>query len=150
MEERSAVAAVGAHVELRSAKEQAVSVEIVDPDGKRPLSLRESTTAQSFQVDRAGFFEVRRANGRHEMVAVNADRRESDLSVIPAETVQLWTATGGAAGNTAAAKPETPAGFQEEPAKKPWSFWWYFLLLAGLATVGESIFASRYLGVQRE
>jgi hypothetical protein len=149
MEERSAVATVGSHIELRSAKEQAVSVEVIDPDGKRPLSLRESTQAQTYQVPREGFFEVRRANGRHEMAAVNADRRESDLGVIPAETVQLWTASGTAA----AAKPETSpsnAGFQEEPVKKPWSFWWYFLLAAALATAAESIFASRYLGVQRE
>jgi hypothetical protein len=83
------------------------------------------------------------------MAAVNADRRESDLGLIPAETVQLWTASGPGA----AAKPENAgraAGFQEEPVKKPWSFWWYFLLAAALATAGESIFASRYLGVQRE
>ena len=84
-----------------------------------------------------------------EMAAVNADRRESDLGLIPTETVQLWTG----AGQGMAAKPEAasgPAGFQDEPAKKPWSFWWYFLLAAALATVGESILASRYLGVQRE
>ena len=149
MEERNALVTVGSHIELRSAKEQAVSVEVIDPEGKRPLSLREATQSQTFQVPREGFFEVRRANGRHEMAAVNADRRESDLGLIPTETVQLWTG----AGQGMAAKPEAasgPAGFQDEPAKKPWSFWWYFLLAAALATVGESILASRYLGVQRE
>jgi hypothetical protein len=134
---------------LRSAKEQAVSVEVIDPDGKRPLSLRESTQAPTFQVTREGFFEVRRANGRHEMTAVNPDRRESDLGLMPTETVQLWTGSG----TNAAAKPEPGSGstaFLEEPAKKPLSFWWYFLLAAALATVGESVLASRYLGVQRE
>ncbi len=152
MEERNAVTSVGSHLELRSAKERAVSVEVIDPDGKRPLSLRESTQAQSFQVTRGGFFEVRRANGRNEMAAVNPDRRESDLGALPAETVQLWTGSGaGEAGAVAAkAASDTPSGFQEEPVKKPWSFWWYFLLAAALATVGESIFANQYLGVQRE
>lgn len=153
MEERSATMTVGSHIELRSAKEQAVSVEVIDPDGKHPLSLRESTQAATYQVPREGFFEIRRANGRHEMAAVNPDRRESDLSLVPAETVQLWTGSGSNAAGTAAAKPEdanTPAGFQEEPAKKPWSFWWYFLFAGALATVGESILANWYLGVQRE
>jgi len=149
MEERNALVTVGSHVELRSAKEQAVSVEVIDPDGKRPLSLRESTQSPTFQVTREGFFEVRRANGRHEMAAVNPDRRESDLGLMPTETVQLWTGSGA----NAAAKPEAANGstaFLEEPAKKPLSFWWYFLLAAALATAGESILASRYLGVQRE
>jgi hypothetical protein len=149
MEERNALVTVGSHVELRSAKEQAVSVEVIDPEGKRPLSLRESTQAPTFQVTREGFFEVRRANGRHEMAAVNPDRRESDLGLMPTETVQLWTGSGA----NAAAKPEAANGstaFLEEPAKKPLSFWWYFLLAAALATAGESILASRYLGVQRE
>jgi hypothetical protein len=153
MEERSATVTVGSHIELRSAKEQAVSVEVIDPDGKRPLSLRESTQAPTYQVPREGFFEVRRANGRHEMAAVNPDRRESDLRLVPAETVQLWTGAGSANAGTAVAKaenPTMPAGYQEEPAKKPWSFWWYFLLAAALATAGESVLASRYLGVQRE
>ncbi len=151
MEERNAMVAVGSHVELRSAKEQAVSVEIIDPDGKRPLSLKESTQSTSFQVPREGFFEVRRANGRHEMIAVNADRRESDLATLPAETVQIWTASGstGTAAKLEAGS-SAGAGFQEEPEKKPLSFWWYFLLAAALATAGESILASRYLGVQRE
>ena len=153
MEDRNALMTVGSHIELRSAKEQAVSVEVVDPDGKRPLSLRESTQARSFQVSREGFYEIRRANGRHEMAAVNPDRRESDLGLMPAETIQLWTGTPAGGRATAAAKSTPaggPAGFSEEPAKKPFSFWWYFLLAAALATLGESILASRYLGVQRE
>ncbi len=153
MEDRSAVTTVSSHVELRSAKEQAVSVEVIDPDGRRPLSLRESTQSQSYQVTRAGFFEVRRANGRHEMAAVNPDRRESDLGAIPTETVQLWTGSGPAEASGAAAKAgslNAPTGFQEEQVKKPWSFWWYFLLAAAMAAAGESIFANRYLGVQRE
>ena len=72
---------------------------------------------------------------------------------MPAETAQLWTGTPAGGGATAAAKAApagAPAGFSEEPVKKPFSFWWYFLLAAALATLGESILASRYLGVQKE
>ena len=74
---------VDSFLELRTAKEQSVGVEVIDPDGKRPLSLKEAATAQSFQLTRAGFYQLRLANGRQDFIGVNADRRESDLDVIP-------------------------------------------------------------------
>jgi len=48
-----------------------------------------------------------RAGGRREIVAVNPDRRESDLEAIPAETLELWRNTGGGA---AAPRAGTGAG----------------------------------------
>ncbi len=44
----------------------------------------------------AGFYDIRRPNGRNELVAVNADRHESDLTPAPPETLTLWqnTASG--------------------------------------------------------
>jgi hypothetical protein len=144
IEERLSNAQVGSFIELRTAKEQSVSVEIVDPDGGRPLTLDESVKLPSYQVTREGFYEVRRANGRHEMIAINADRKESDLSVIPAETIQLWSAAGGSApagGNAAQ---------EEREQKKPWSLWWYIMIGVLIAAAAESFLASRYLGVQRE
>ena len=121
-----------------------MSVELVDPDGARPLSLDESTKLPSFQVTREGFYEVRRANGRHEMIAVNADRKESDLSVIPPETQQLWSGAGGAGGVDAATAQE------DREQKKPWSVWWYIMIGVLITALAESFLASRYLGVQRE
>ncbi len=144
VEERLSNAQAGSYIELRTAKEQSVSVEIVDPDGSRPLSLDESTKLPSYQVTREGFYEVRRANGRHEMIAINADRKESDLSVIPAETQQLWSGAGG--GSTA----NGAAAGEEQEQKKPWSLWWYIMIGVLMAAVAESFLASRYLGVQRE
>ena len=35
------------------------------------------------------------ASGRRSLVAVHADRRESDLPAIPHETLDLWKGTGG-------------------------------------------------------
>lgn len=145
VEERTAAVAVGSHVELRSAREGKVSVEVIDPDGGRPLSLNESTTAQSFLIPREGFYEVRRANGRHETIAANANRRESDLTAIPKETLDLWS---GTPTETAAANGS--AGLPEEQERKPWSLWWYFMLALAAAAVAESFLASRYLGVQRD
>jgi hypothetical protein len=148
MEDRRGTHTVGSFLELRAAREQAISVEVIDPDGARPLSLKEATSAQSFPLAREGFYELRRANGRHEMVAVNADRRESDLSVIPGETLDLWKGTGsGGGGDTA----QGPGGGETKDAQtRPYSLWWWVMISALAVAVAESVFAGRYLGVARE
>ncbi|MEZ5399018.1 MAG: BatA domain-containing protein [Bryobacteraceae bacterium] len=145
IEQRNASLPVNGHLELRSARERAVSVEIIDPDGQRPLSLAQSTELQTFQPDREGFWEVRRASGRHETIAVNADRKESNLAVISKETLDLW------AGGKAEPGVETAAAGAAEPAQpKPWGFWWYVMLAVLALAVAESLLGDRYLGVQRE
>src|SRR5580698_6366121 len=78
---------VDAYLELRTAKEQArgaaaVNVEVTDPEGKRPLTLGEAASAQSFQLTEAGYYQLRLANGQN-LVGVNADPKESNLDVIP-------------------------------------------------------------------
>src|ERR1039457_4935032 len=84
---------VGSYLELRQAKEQGAAVEVLDPKGERALTLDEATRAQNMPLSMAGFYDVKRPNGRHELVAVNADRHESDLDVISADTVALWQNT---------------------------------------------------------
>jgi hypothetical protein len=146
LEERGGTHIVGSFLELRSAREQAVSVEVIDPTGDKPLSLKERTTAQSLAMVREGFYEVRRANGRHEMVAVNPDRRESDLAVVPEETLDLWKGTGSGGQQPGV----TPGATEGEPATRPYSLWWWVMLGAALLAVAESLLAGRYLGVLRE
>ena len=135
--------AVDSFIDLRTAKEQGATVDVIDPDGKRPLSLKEATTAQSFQVTREGFYEIHRANGRQELVAVHTDRRESDLFPIAPETLQLWKNTG---------RPdEAPANTVGETEQNhPWSLWRYALLLVLMLAIVESLFASRYLTVDKD
>ncbi len=134
---------VDSYIELRSAKEHSAAVEVIDPDGKHPLSLKEATTSPSFQVNREGFYEIHRTNGRQEMVAVHADRRESDLSTIAPETLELWRNTGRAVeASNAPGDPANPA--------RPWSLWRYALLLVLIIAIIESVFASRYLSVEKE
>src|SRR5262249_5837098 len=51
---------VDSFVQLRSAAEptgQIANVEVIDPEGQRPLSLGEARTAQTFQLRRAGFYQ---------------------------------------------------------------------------------------------
>jgi hypothetical protein len=137
---------VDSFLQLRSAKEQAVSVEVVDPAGKRPLSLKEASSAQTYQLTQAGFYELRLANGRQDLVGVNPDRRESNLDVIPADVLSLWR--GKAPADTAQAA--TTTNGQTPQQKNPFPLWWYVMLLLLAAAVTESIFASHYLAIQRE
>jgi hypothetical protein len=137
--------AVDSYFELRRAKEKGQGAEVIDPDGKRLLSLKEATTAENFLAGREGFYEVRMANGRHEMVAAHADRRESDLTPIPQETLALWQGTGG--GDNIRAGTSTN---ENGPDERPWPFGPWFLVVLLLVAVAESIIASRYLRAARE
>ena len=143
-QDRSTNVATGSYIELRSARERGAAIDVTEPDGSHPLSLKDSTTAQTFQVTREGFYEIHRANGRQEMVAVHADRRESDLTPIPQETLDLWKNTGR--------NPDAPSGDPADPQNqaRPWSLWRYALLLVLITAIIESVLASRYLSVEKE
>ena len=143
-ESRGSSRVVDTLLELRGAKEQAVSVEVVDPDGKRPLSLKEAAAAQSIPLSRAGFYELRLANGRQDLVAVNPDSGESDLEVLPNDVLALWR-------GTPTNKPqEVVVAGAQPPETRPYGLWWYVLLLALVAGVAEAWLSGRYLGVRRE
>ena len=85
---------VDSYVELRTGDGKGAAAEVLDPDGKRVLSLEEAVKARNFALDREGFFEIKTAAGRRSLVAAHADRRESDLAPIPPETLDLWKGTG--------------------------------------------------------
>src|SRR6202021_3398521 len=127
-QDRSTNVATDSYIELRSAKERGAAIDVTEPDGTHPLSLTDATTAQTFQVTREGFYEIHRANGRVEMVAVHTDRRESDLTPVPQDTLELWRNTGRGpqttnANNEAAAQP------------RPQSLWRYALLLVLIVAI---------------
>jgi len=143
-ERRSGSRAVDSFLELRSSKEQSVGVEVVDPDGHRPLSLKEATSAQTYQLTRAGFYELKLANGRHDVIGVNPDRRESNLEVLPDETLSLWRGNSGNGVQQAAAQ-----GSAQEQTQ-PYSLWWYIMLLVLAAVFAESLLADQYLVAQRQ
>ena len=105
------------------------------------LSLEEATQAQNIQFTLAGFYEIHRPNRADDLVAVNADRHESDLTPAPAETLALWqnTAQGSSEGGAAA------AGEQ-----KPLSLWWYVMLVVLALAVAESLLGNLHLSVDKE
>jgi hypothetical protein len=137
---------VDAYLELRNAKEKAQGVEVTDPEGKRPLTLGEAASAQSFQLTEAGYYQLRLADGRQDEVGVNPDPKESNLDVIPEDVLALWQGKGGDASEQNALATNSPAA----PHTPPQSFWWYVMLLLLGSAVAESVLASRYLGTQRE
>jgi len=129
---------------LRTARQPAASVQVIDPDGGRPLLFNEAASAQTLQLTRTGFYEVRLADGHQEVIGVNADRRESDLDVVPKDVLSLWRANGSAGPE------EALAAEQAREPLKPHSLWWNVMVLVLVAALAESAMADRYLGRLRE
>jgi hypothetical protein len=120
------------------------NVEVIDPDGHRPLSLSEARTAESFRLQRAGYYQIRFADGRDAVIGVNPDRRESDLEPMAQDVQQLWSgSSGGGETQTAGAAPV-------EGKNRSVSLWWYVMLLALAVALAETALASGYMGTQRE
>ena len=143
-ERRSGARVVGSFLELRKGKQQGIGVEVIDPEGRRALSLNEAASAETFQLKRAGFYELHLANGRRDVVGVNADRRESDLDVMPNDVLSIWK------GNAHTRPEPSSAGARVREQAKPYALWWYIILLVLAAAVAESLVAGQYLGRLRE
>ena len=82
-----------------------------------------------------------RPNAPNELVAVNADRHESDLTPSDPGRLSLWqnTAEGSAA----------EAG-SVDSQQKPFSVWWYVMVAVLVLAVAESLLGNRYLSVDKE
>jgi len=146
-EQRSGARLVDSFVQLRAATASAGvagSVEVIDPDGRRPLSLSEARSAQSVRLTRAGFYQIHFANGRDAVIGVNPDRRESDLESMAPDLLQLWS--GSSAGGTE----QTASSAPDQSKYRNVNLWWYVMLLALIAAVAETALASGYMGTQRE
>jgi aerotolerance regulator-like protein/VWA domain-containing protein len=137
---------VDSFVQLRSAAApvgEVANVEVIDPDGHRPLSLSKAGTVQTFRLQHAGFYQVRFANKRDAVIGVNPDRRESDLQAIPQDVQQLWS------GNNAGRVPAQTTAVDDIKYRRV-NLWWYVMLLALVVALVEAALASRYMGTQRE
>jgi hypothetical protein len=131
---------VDSYVEFRTGDTQGSAAEATDPEGKRMLSLDEATKARNIALNREGFFDIKTASGRRSLIAAHADRRESDLTPIPKETLDLWKGTGSTDSTPAGA-----AAGSAEAQEKPWGLWPYILLLLLGIAVAESVVANGFL-----
>jgi len=148
-------------LQLRTQREAAgVGVEVIDPSGQRGLTLHDSASAQTYPLSRTGFYEVRLANGRHDLVAANPDRRESDLTPMASDVLALWRggnasegAVAGAPGPASAAPGAPPpplSGAAPPPSTLKSSLWWYAISGLLILALAESLIGSGYLGTLRD
>ena len=145
LNDTQAAVQVGSFAELRDSKEKGAAVDVVDPKGERVLSLAEATRAQNIQFTKSGFYDIRRPNGRNEMIAVNSDRHESDLTPAPPETLSLWQNTAQGGGPAGPGSGESGEGQQ-----KPLSLWWYAMVAVLALAVAESLLGNTHLSVDKE
>lgn len=138
---------VDSFVQLRSAAEpasEAARVEVIDPDGRRPLSLSEARRVATFRLQRAGFYQFRFANGRNAAIGVNPDWRESDLEPMAQDVQQLWSS------NSSNGPAQPAAAAQVEEKRRPMGLWWCLMLLVLVVVAAQVVFAGSYMGTQRE
>jgi hypothetical protein len=95
-EEGSSSIVAGTSVPLRQTSNGGTAADVIGPDGKHELSLAESAKAFTFDLSREGFYEIQRSGSQRQLMAVHADRRESDLRKVPNDTLELWRNTGSA------------------------------------------------------
>jgi hypothetical protein len=95
-------------------------------------------------LQREGFYQIRFADGRDAVIGVNPDRRESNLEPIADDVQKLWS--GSAAGGTQ----QPVAVVAGEEKLQPVSRWWYVMLFVLVVAVAQIVFASGYMGTQRE
>ena len=131
---------VGSYIDLRTVKEKNIPVEIIGPGDKRLLTLSESSKAATFQFPSEGFFDIRRANGREELAAVNPDRRESDFTLLSQETLDLWK-------NTGIPSKQEPGSTSSQSNKRDDNaeLWWWVLALLAMLAVAESVLGNRHM-----
>jgi Aerotolerance regulator N-terminal len=140
---------VGDAVDLRPDPAVAGSADVLAPDGTHPLNLREAAQVQSWSLPAAGFYALTLADSRHDLVAANASRLESDLAPAGQDKLKLWQAAssdpGVGAGTTALTGAASAVG-----ENSVHNLWWYAMCALLVAVVAESLVASRYLNTLRK
>jgi hypothetical protein len=121
------------------------SGQVVDPDGTSLLSLQDTTSAQDVLLNKTGYYQVFTPAGEV-LVAVNPDIRESDLTLMPAQTLQNWANI--VAGTTTDAVPVTALGAAREAEPEEIEIWRIFLVLLALLVLAESLLGNRYLNLK--
>ena len=140
---------VDSFVQLRTAEsaqsgaaQAGKGVEVVDPDGKRPLSLTEAATIQSYQLTKSGFLSD----------AVCEWEGCADCSESGPAGVGPGCDSGGCAGalewdwKSGTQPAESASGAAIVTKEAPLSLWWWVMLLALAVAVAESMVASRLSG----
>jgi Aerotolerance regulator N-terminal len=147
---RSSALSVGDSVDLRPDPTVRGSADVLAPDGTHPLDLGQARQVRTWPVPAAGFYTLTLADSRHDLVAANISRLESDLTPASDEKLKLWQAASQEpeAATTGTASAAAPASVTGEESIH--NLWWYAMCLLLVAVVTESLVSSRYLNALRE
>jgi hypothetical protein len=118
--------------------------QIFDPSGARILDLAGTTTTERLIPRDLGFYEIRHANGAR-WLAVNTDRRESDLQPLDAGYLARWQALRQRPASEVTQPRAEIAADTQTRSLGPALLW-----LAALLLLAELLMANRYLAVRRE
>jgi hypothetical protein len=124
------------------------SGQVFDPDGESLLSLSDTTQSQDIRLNKTGYYQVFTPAGEV-LVAVNPDRRESDLTVMDAQVIQNWqnVVAGTASAGEQNLNPDTGAANADEEREEN-EIWRIFLILLVIIVLAESILGNQYLRVR--
>jgi hypothetical protein len=117
--------------------------QIFDPRGEKALGL--GAGGEDVLLDQIGFYEVV-GGGNSELVAVNFDPREADLTQVDAMTLERWKGLGVRPGDQAQAAASTAAG-EEDRIPNPLGPMLVVVLL--LIAVMESWVGNWHLRIRR-
>jgi len=122
------------------------SGQVYDPDGESLLSLADTTQAQDISLDKTGYYQVFTPSGEV-LVAVNPDRRESDLTIMDAQVLQNWqnVVAGTARPDEQRLNDGTVSQTQELEEREIWRL---FLFLLVIIVIAESILGNQHLRVK--
>jgi hypothetical protein len=116
--------------------------QIFDPEGDKALGLAGAGSAGDVLLEQTGFYEIVGA-GQTELVAVNLDPRESDLTAMEPNAVTRWQALGS---DVAQGAPSERISVAEAP---PTPLWPWFLGILAVIVILESWVGNWHLRVRR-
>ncbi len=116
--------------------------QIFDPDGDKALGLAGTGSGDEVLLDQTGFYEIV-GSGQTELVAVNVDPRESDLTTMEPNAVLRWADLGPGAAQTVA---NNAINVAETP---PTPLWPWLLGLLAVMVIVESLVGNWHLRVRR-
>jgi hypothetical protein len=115
--------------------------QIFDPSGDAALGL--GAGSEDVLLDQIGFYEVV-GGGTTELVAVNFDARESDLTVVDAATVERWRGLGVRPGEA-----ERPVAVTAAADRVPSSLGPWLVMVLLMLVVMESLVGNWHLRIRR-
>jgi len=131
---------------LQLSRSGGASGQVFDPDGVSLLSLSDTTQAQDIALNKTGFYRVITPGGEV-LVAVNPDRRESDLTVMDAQVLQNWQNVVAEAAGTGEQALDTGGEIAAEDMEER-EIWRFFLILLVIIVLAESYLGNQHLRVR--